>query len=177
MKLEKRISLAILFLVLSLVLAACANQGETSSSAPAFDGNIDWDLHGVWVTVDGTVLSDQEGVDFSLTGTLPTEYDLYDTVEMELDFAWPSYLGYENQGKQIYVGGASVANKHNNEPIYHGAGWIQGSDSISLGFTICPDLGYVIVHVGDRYLAASTEPDANPESIMDFYKAYVQVNS
>ena len=101
---------------------------------------------------------------------------MYDTVEMELDFRWPTALEYQNQGVQTYSGGASLADKHNNEHIYYGAGWIEGFETLSLGFTICPELEYVILHIGDHYLVASTQPNLDSEEIMEFYKAYVAVH-
>lgn len=145
----------------------------------AFDGNIDWNLHGVWVTADGVVQNERDGMDFSLSGTLPTEYELNSTVEMELNFVWPDAFGYQNEGMQTYTGGAGVADKHDNQSIYHGAGWLYDPEihnTVSLGYTICPDEGFVVVHVGDSYLVASTDPNADPAKIFAFYKAYVHVS-
>ena len=139
---------------------------------------IDWDLHGAWVTVDGVVQNEQEGVDFFLSGTLPTEYDSYSTVEMKLNFIWPDGFTYPNEGTQVYTGGASFANKHENQSIYHGGKYVYSpadNKSIFLSYTICPEEGFIVIHVDSKYLVASTDPNVAPAEIFAFYKEYVYV--
>lgn len=177
-----------LSIVLCLVLAAAccvcgciqSDEPETSAStAYVFDGTINWNLRGVWVDVDGKVLPKQESVDFSISGTLPMEFEPYSTVQMELNIVWPESLGYQNEGRQTYTGGAGVADKHNGQSIYHGSGWAYYTDlndMHSLSFTICPDEGFVVVKLNGKYMVASIKSDADPAAIMDFYKSYISVH-
>lgn len=139
---------------------------------------IDWNLHGVWVTADGVVQNEQEGLDFFLRGTLPTEYDLYSTVEMKLNFIWPDSFTYPNEGAQVYTGGASTANKHENQSIYHGGKYVYAPETqkfIFLNYTICPEEGFIVFRVDNKYLVASTDPNTDPTEIFAFYKEYVYV--
>ncbi|MBQ9121420.1 MAG: hypothetical protein IJY12_03540 [Clostridia bacterium] len=140
---------------------------------------IDWNLHGVWVTADGVVQNEQEGVDFSLSGTLPTGYDAYSTVEMKLNFIWPDGFIYSNEGTRVYTGGANFANKHENQSIYHGGEYVyspEDNESNFLSYTICPEEGFIVVHVDNKYLVGSTDPNADPAEIFAFYKEYVYVS-
>lgn len=166
----------LLLAMLILALAGCAKPNATVPAEPVFDGSLDWKLHGVWVMEDGTLQEGQESVEFSLKGTLPTEYELYSNVDVELDFRFPGSMGYINPGMQTYVAGASLANKHSNQHIYHSVGWLMladGRDSTSMSFTICPEAGFAVVHLKDQYLVSSIDPNANAGEIFAFYKAYV----
>ena len=71
---------------LSLLLICLAIAGFCGCQRQRHEKTIDWDLYGVWVAADGGVQNEQEGVDLSLTGMLPSEYELYSTVEMKLNF-------------------------------------------------------------------------------------------
>lgn len=185
MKILTKMLLYLLIVAMLFSLIGCADPQATkpSTATPAtsglFDGNIDLNLHGVWVTADGTVQNEQDGVDFSICGTLPTEYDLYSNVEMKLNFIWPDNFTYPNEGTQTYAGGANPADKHENQSIYHGGKYVYSPelhDSIFLSYTICPEEGFAVIHVGDRYLVASTDPSADPVEIFAFYQEYVHVN-
>ena len=139
---------------------------------------IDWKLRGVWFTADGVVQNDQTGVDFFLRGALPTEYDSYSTVEMKLDFIWPDSFTYPNEGTQVYTGGASLANKHENQSIYHGGKYVyspETNNSIFLSYTICPEESFIVIQMDNKYLVASTDRDADPAEIFAFYKEYVNL--
>ena len=166
-------------------LIGCAGPQETKPSiiTPAapdlFDGTIDWNLHGIWVNPDGTVQTGQEGVDFSVSGTLLTEFEPYSTVELALNFTWPDCSIMQDDNKSTYTGHAQFADKHDNQRLYHIAAWLYDpakNDSTSISFTICPEDGFVVVKLGQDYLVASTDPEADPAEILTFYKEYVHVS-
>ena len=168
----KKLRAFILVLICVAIVGICGCHKQESVST------IDWDLHGAWVTADGVVQNEQEGVDFFLSGTLPTEYDSYSTVEMKLNFIWPDGFTYPNEGTQVYTGGASFANKHENQSIYHGGKYVYSpadNKSIFLSYTICPEEGFIVIHVDNKYLVASTDPNVAPAEIFAFYKEYVYV--
>ena len=165
---------------LSLLLICAAIAGIWGCHKQESVNTIDWDLYGVWVTADGAVQNEQEGVDFSLSGTLPMEYDSYSTVEMKLNFIWPDSFTYPNEGTQTYTGGASYANKHENQSIYHGGKYVyspEAHESMFLSYTICPEEGFIVIHADNKYLVAATDPNANPAEIFAFYKEYVYVSA
>lgn len=142
-----------------------------------FDGSISWELHGVWLCTDGS--RDGE-IDFSLYGTVPMDFEPQNTVEMELDFLWPEGFPYRNEGRFSYTGAADVADKHGNQPIYHGNGWLYDTeinDSVGLAFTLCPQEEFVVIRLGNesRYLVASTDPNADYSEIFAFYSQYVHI--
>ena len=164
--------------VFVLVLICVAIVGIWGCHSQESVNTIDWNLHGVWITADGVVQNEQDGVNFSLSGTLPTEYDLYSTVEMKLNFIWPDGFTYPNEGPQVYTGGANSANKHENQSIYHGGKYVYSpevNEPIFLSYTICPEEGFIVIHVNNKYLVASTDPNADPAEFFAFYKEYVYV--
>lgn len=164
---------------LSLLLICLVIAGLWGCHRKEAVNTIDWDLHGVWVTADGVVQDEQESVNFSLSGALPAEYELYSTVEMKLNFIWPDSFTYPNEGTQAYTGGAGIANKHENQSIYHGGKYVSSTEtnqSTFLGFTVCPEEGFIVIHVDNRYLVASTDSDADPAKIFTFYKTYSHVS-
>lgn len=165
---------------LSLLLIYLAIAGVCGCQRQIPETTIDWDLHGVWVTADGVVHDGQEGVDFSLSGALPAEYELYSTVEMKLNFIWPDSFIYANEGMKAYTGGAGIANEHENQPIYHGGQYVltpDASESIFLSFTVCPEEGFIVIQVDNKYLVATTDPNADPAEIFAFYKEYVHISA
>ena len=166
-------------------LIGCADPQGTKPSiiTPAapdlFDGNIDWNLHGIWMTADGIVQDGKTGVDFSVSGTLLTEFEPYSTVELALNFTWPDCSIMQDDNKSTYTGHAQLADKHDNQRLYHIAAWLYDpakNDSTSISFTICPEEGFVVVNKGQYYLVASTNPEADPAEIFAFYKEYVHVS-
>lgn len=165
-----------LCLLLFAVILLCASGCMEPQNLDA----IDWNLHGTWVNSDGTVQSGQEGVDFSLQGNLPTDFEPYSYVEdMELNFIWPEDFPCSNEGLQTYVGGANPAEKHENQILYHGGKYTysdQLRQAVFLSYTICPEEGFVVLHIEDRYLVASVDPNADPAEIFDFYQEYVSVS-
>lgn len=165
-----------LCLLLFAVILLCASGCMEPQNLDA----IDWNLHGTWVNSDGTVQSGQEGVEFSLQGNLPTDFEPYSYVEdMELNFIWPEDFPCSNEGLQTYVGGANPAEKHENQILYHGGKYTysdQLRQAVFLSYTICPEEGFVVLHIEDRYLVASVDPNANPAEIFDFYQEYVSVS-
>lgn len=168
----KKLKALVLAWICVVIVCSCGCRGQEPVNT------IDWNLHGVWVAADGVVLNEQEGVDFFLSGALPTEYDLYSTVEMKLNFVWPDGFIYPNEGTQVYTGGASAANKHENQSIYHGSKYVyspEAHESIFLSYTICPEEGFAVIHVDNKYLVSSTDPNADPAEIFAFYKEYVYV--
>ena len=165
---------------LSLLLIYLAIAGVCGCQRQVPETTIDWDLHGVWVTADGVVQDEQESVNFSLSGALPAEYELYSTVEMKLNFIWPDSFIYANEGMKAYTGGAGIANEHENQPIYHGGKYVltpDASESIFLSFTVCPEEGFIVIQVDNKYLVASTNPNADPAAIFAFYKEYVHISA
>lgn len=165
---------------LSLLLIFLAIAGFCGCQRQGAEKTIDWDLYGVWVAADGGVQNEQERVDFSLTGTLPSEYDLYSAVEMKLNFIWPDSFAYPNEGTQAYTGGAGIANKHENQSIYHGGKYVYSTEadkSSFLSYTICPEEGFIVIRVDNKYLVATTDPNADPAEIFAFYKEYVYVSA
>lgn len=140
---------------------------------------LNYSLHGIWVNPDGTVQTGQEGVDFSVSGTLLTEFEPYSTVELALNFTWPDCSIMQDDNKSTYTGHAQLADKHDNQRLYHIAAWLYDparNDSTSISFTICPEDGFVVVKLGQDYLVASTDPEADPAEIFAFYKEYVHVS-
>ena len=165
---------------LTLLLICLAIAGFCGCQRQRHEKTIDWDLYGVWVAADGGVQNEQEGVDLSLTGMLPSEYELYSTVEMKLNFIWPDSFTYLNEGTQAYTGGAGIANKHENQAIYHGGKYVSSTAADKSGFlsyTICPEEGFIVIHLDNRYLVASTDPNADPAEIFAFYKEYVHISA
>ena len=161
-----------------LILICVAIAGIWGCHSQESVNTIEWNLRGVWVGADGVVQNEQEGVDVFLSGTLPTGYDLYSTVEMKLNFIWPDSFIYPNEGTQVYTGGASTANKHENQSIYHGGKYVYSPEiheSIFLSYTICPEEGFIVIHVDNKYLVASIDPNADSAEIFAFYKEYVDV--
>ena len=167
------------FIALVLALLCIAIVGICGCHRQESVNTIDWNLYGVWVTADGVVQNEQEGVDFSLSGTLPTEYDSHSTVEMKLNFIWSdSFTTFSNEGTQVYTGGAGFANKHENQSIYHGGKYVYSPtdhESNFLSYTICPQESFIVIHVDNKYLVASTDPNADTTEIFAFYKEYVYV--
>ena len=140
---------------------------------------LNYSLHGIWVNPDGTVQTGQEGVDFSVSSTLLTEFEPYSTVELALNFTWPDCSIMQDDSKSTYTGHAQFADKHDNQRLYHIAAWLYDpakNDSTSISFTICPEEGFVVVKLGQDYLVASTDPEADPAEIFAFYKEYVHVS-
>ncbi len=165
---------------LSLLLICLAIAGVCGCQRQVPETTIDWDLHGVWVAADGDVQNEQVGVDFSLKGILPSEYELYSTVEMKLNFIWPDSFIYANEGMKAYTGGAGIANEHENQPIYHGGQYVltpDASESIFLSFTVCPEEGFIVIDMDNKYLVATTDPNADPAEIFAFYKEYVHISA
>lgn len=142
---------------------------------------IDWNLHGVWMTPDGQIENENWTMDFSLRGTLPTDYAPHDMVDnVELDFIWPLSFQCTNEGKQPHTLFPTFAAQHENQHIYHGVAWLRMvyDEIVSMAFTICPEEGFVVLHLGNesRYLVASIDPNADPAEIFAFYKEYVHVS-
>lgn len=165
---------------LYLLLICLAIAGFFGCQRQGPEKAIDWDLYGVWVAADGDVQNEQVGVDFSLKGILPSEYELYSTVEMKLNFIWPDSFTYPNEGTQAYTGSAGIANKHENQPIYHGGKYVYSTEadkSHFLSYTICPEEGFIVIDMDNRYLVASTDPNADPAAIFAFYKEYVHISA
>ena len=46
---------------------------------------------------------------------------------------------------------------------------------IFLSYTICPEESFIVIHVDNKYLVASTDPNADAAEIFTFYKEYVNV--
>ena len=165
-----------LCLLLFAVILLCASGCMEPQNLDA----IDWNLHGTWVNSDGTVQSGQESVKFALQGNIPTEFEPYSVVDMELNFIWPEGFIYPNLGMQTYTGGANPAEKHENQSIYHGGQYVYSPDrpgAVFLSYTICPEEGFVVLHIEERYLVASVDPDADPQEIFAFYQEYVRSTS
>lgn len=149
----------------------------TDADTPA--STLNYSLHGRWVNRNGTVQDQRPGVDFSVSGTLLTEFEPYSTVELALNFTWPDCSIEQDDNKSTYTGHAQFADKHDNQRLYHIGAWLYDPakhDSTSISFTICPEEGFVVVKLGQDYLVASTEPNANPTEIFAFYKEYVHVS-
>lgn len=182
MKTHSKMLYIVLFLVISMAFTGCTQPQETTPSSG--DGDplmIDWVLHGVWMTPDGRIENENWTMDFSLKGTLPTDYDPHDIVEnVELDFIWPLSFQCTNEGKQLHTLFPTLAAKHENQHIYHGVAWLRMSDgeTVSMVFTICPEEGFVVFHLGNesRYFVSSTDPSADPAEIFEFYKTYAAVS-
>lgn len=147
----------------------------TEPSKPYPDGRISWLLHGTWVSKNGTVQSKAEKVEIWISGIVPTEYEPQARVEGTLDFAWPESMGYQYEGEQTYALGAAFADKHDNQRIYHGSGWLHDRSAVGFSFTICLEAEFLVLHIGDRYLVAAKDPNADPLEIFGFYKSYVRV--
>lgn len=147
----------------------------TQPSVPVVDGQIAWLLYGTWISKNGTVQSKAEKVELWISGIVPTEYEPQSRVEGTLDFVWPESMGYQYEGEQTYALGAAFADKHDNQHIYHGIGWLHDRGAVSFNFTICLEGEFLVLHIGDRYLVASKDPYAHPLEIFEFYKSYVRV--
>ena len=168
-----RISYCLLIAVMIFALVGCVSPQDTENIP------IDWNLQGVWVSSDGTLQTGQEGVDFSVSGTLTTKFEPYSTVEMEMDFSWPGCSVMQDDNKSTYSGHAQLADKHDNQRLYLIGAWLYDPakhDTTSISFTICPEEGFVVVKLGQDYLVASTDPEADPAEIFAFYKEYVHVS-
>lgn len=168
-----RISYCLLIAVMIFALVGCVSPQDTENIT------IDWNLQGIWVSSDGTVQTGQEGVDFSVSGTLPTKFEPYSTVEMKLDFSWPGCSVTQDDNKSTYTGHAQFADQHNNQHLYLIGAWLHDPathDTTSISFAICPEEGFVVVKLGQDYLVASTDPEADPTEIFAFYKEYVHVS-
>lgn len=164
------ISYCLLITAMLFVLAGCVNTANIA---------IDWNLHGVWVAADGTVQTQTEKVDISLSGTLPKKFEPYSTVEVELDFFWPNSSLIQDDSKSTYTAHAQFADQHNNQHLYHIGACLSNHathKTTDISLTICPEEGFVVVHKGQYYLVASTDPNADFAEIFAFYKAYVHVS-
>lgn len=149
--------------------------GCTSAS----DSKIDWNLRGVWVNSDGTVQTNRSHQDISVSGTLPSEFKNRDQVEMDLAFTWPNGIVQQNDDQKKYIGHAQYADKHKNQAFYLVSTWLyytDRNDFTSISFLICPDERFVVAHLDDDYLVASTNTNADPAEIFAFYKTYVHVS-
>ena len=147
--------------------------------ASASDNKIDWNLSGVWVNKDGTVRADRSQLDISVSGTLPLEFENREQVEMDLAFTWPNGIVQHNDDQKKYIGHAQYADKHKNQAFYLVSTWLyytDRNDFTSISFLICPDEGFIVAHLGDDYLVASTNTNADPAEIFAFYKTYVHVS-
>lgn len=136
-------------------------------------------FHGVWLNPDGTVREQHPGVDFSISGTLPTKFEPYSTIETKLDFTWPGCNVTQDDSKSTYIAHVQYADAHDNQRLYHIAAWLYDPakhDSTSISFTICPEEGFVVVKLGQDYLVAATDPEVDPAEIFAFYKDYVHVS-
>ena len=118
-----------------------------------------------------------DSINFSLNGTLPVDYELHKNAEMELNFIWPEALGYRNEGRRSCIGLVDVADRHNGQVLYLGVDWIydpQINELHSFTFMICPKDGFVVIHIENKFLIASTDPNSEPSEILAFYKEYVR---
>ena len=140
---------------------------------------IDWTLQGVWVDTDGTPLENRTGMEISVSGDLPTEFENYGQVKLKLDFTWPGCWVGLDSGSQSFSGFAQFADKHNNQAFYHIPTWLyypEENDVASVTFFLCPEEGFLVAHVGDEYLVASTDVSADTAEIFAFYKIYVHIS-
>lgn len=130
-----------------------AQDTTATTTAPLeTDVKIDWLLHGTWVTGSGEVQK-KEGIDLSVSGKVPLEYEPQGVVELEMDFVWPETSGFRNEGKMNYSGSGDIADAHNGQAIYHGGGWLYEpatNKSTSLSFTLCPDEGFMVFSFWER---------------------------
>lgn len=140
---------------------------------------IDWDLHGTWVDANGAVIEWKGTSDFSLSGTLPLEYEPMSTVKGELELIFgDGVISVNNNGAcAIY---ADLATQHDNHHLYHITGYFPyptQHEREALSFTVCIEKEIVVLHYnGDNlYLVASTDPNADPAEIFAFYDTYVHV--
>ena len=139
---------------------------------------IDWTLQGVWVDTNGTVQENRAGLDISVSGDLPTEFENRGQVDLKLNFTWPGCTISPDTGSKSFVGFAQFADKHNNQAFYHVPTWLyylEENDFTSVSFFLCPEEGFLVAKVRDDYLVASTDENADTEEIFAFYKAYVYV--
>lgn len=135
--------------------------------------DIYFDLYGTWLTEDCQKLEDMP---FYLTGTLPTEYESGDTVEMELNFIWPVSSGFRNEGMMTYAGTVDVQEKHHGNPNFHGNGTLYDTntnESVIFYYNIFPYDASVVIYMNGQYLMCNLRYTSQTDSQLNYYKEFI----
>lgn len=142
-----------------LLLAACSpNQQETEQ--------LDWTLYGVWFENGEMGASTSQ---FSLSGKVPTNCEVREYVTLELQFVWPKELPYVSTEDDMFSAWANFNNETGDPRSFICCGYVGTGDFVI--FCLYPDDEYIVFCWADRYLVASTDPNA------DFTALYTRFDS
>lgn len=176
MTFSKKIISWLLLVALVGAMCGCTDiRGDTtlpSGVFPEMHEEIDYTLHGVWITQDGEV---QEMLDFSVTGTLDLTQTGEDT--LALDFLFPDAFPYAYDSATAYT---SQSRKYFDLPYCVICGYSFNNFAnkhVFSYFALCPAKEYVIFYWEDdpqRFLVASTDPNATPHEILAYFDAFIE---
>ena len=136
---------------------------------------IRWNLTGTWITEDGEI---GDTVSFSIKGRFFTNGNQVDYLQM-VDFRiqWPEDFPYGSAEADSYGVYALYEEDGTNSLWFMCCGEAYtASENTSVGvtFALSPDREFVVMHWADnedRYLVASTDPEADPEEIAAWYSS------
>ena len=157
--------LALIMLVIPL--SGCA------SKEPVLE--ISWDnMHGAWVSANGEASNEYV---LSIHGSIPAEFDNFETKECELNMIWPDNFEFPNDGlKTYYVSANPNENTADASPSF-----VYGTifnyipelkTHTPIDFVLLPDDGAAVFEdsENDRYFVASTNPNADLNALLDLCK-------
>lgn len=155
------------------VVTTAPTQAPTETTAPVLaPGEINWTLYGIWITPFGRTGTETE---LSVSGKVTLGEDGEDI--MELSIIFPDEFDYAYTNPTTYT---SQSRKYTKLPycvsmVFSYAKW--QNDIFFSYFALCPEKEYMIFRwdeTPDRYLVASTNPDADPQEILEYFQGFIE---
>lgn len=133
-------------------------------------GEIAWTMYGTWITPDGKT---GEETELTVLGMI-TQTDTHDSLIADIRF--PDSFRYHYQPLTEFVSFSRqipdlpylVCPHFSYNKVAHDAVWAY--------LALCPEKEYMIFRWDesqDRYLVASTNPDADPQEILDYFQGFI----
>ena len=157
----------LLVAALLVLLAGCGKKEQ----------ELNWNLTGTWITVDGEI---GEAVPFSIEGKLVTEgIEIGKPQIVDFRIQWSEDFPYQN-GKYEPYAAYPFSEQNDTDFLWF---WCSGfaydpkkNTPVVAVFTLSLEKGYSVMtwpYDDSRYLVASTDPETNPQEILNWYFSHV----
>lgn len=161
----KKLKFALILFIFSFttIFTGCIFSNDDTTATE----NLDWTLHGVWFKngKETDITSD-----FSITATLPTEFQLYQKESVAFGITWPKETPYRNAGTEsVYAYPLAFESTAIACPGYY---YNRITNSATFVITyLYPEDGFVVLLWSDypQYaLVAATDPNADLAELLEY---------
>ena len=171
----------LILLVAGITLFAVLGHGTGDDSTPASanDNAINWQMHGYFVSADGT----SEPLDISIQGILHRQENTVDKLE-NLVISYPDQFAY---GGHQLTGSEPVPNLKqevdlfpNNPDLFYSPSTAYHKQTETMSkedWSICFDKGFYISlfeNEPECYLVASNDKNISPEEIVEYFADFIE---